>query len=119
LKAEALYLADRTSEALEAISEAEGLVERFEVRWWSAELHRLRGVFLTAMGAKETEIEASFPGGDQHRKAAEVKFAIGARGDNIRRIPSPKSERIRRAGNTVTSLVAHPVGAPENFSIGR
>ena len=62
LKAEALYLADRTSDALEAISEAEGLVERFEVRWWSAELHRLRGVFLTAMGAKETEIEASFDG---------------------------------------------------------
>jgi hypothetical protein len=62
LKAEALYLGDRTSEALEAISEAEGLVERFEVRWWSAELQRLRGVFLTAMGAKETEIEASFRG---------------------------------------------------------
>jgi tetratricopeptide (TPR) repeat protein len=60
LKAEALYLADRTSEALEAISEADGLVERFEVRWWSAELQRLRGLFLTAMGAKETEIEASF-----------------------------------------------------------
>jgi serine/threonine protein kinase len=62
LEAEALYLADRTSEALEAIREAEGLVERFEVRWWSAELQRLRGVFLTAMGAKETEIEVSFRG---------------------------------------------------------
>ena len=32
LKAEALHLADRTSEALEAISEAEALVERFEER---------------------------------------------------------------------------------------
>jgi tetratricopeptide (TPR) repeat protein len=62
LKAEALYLADRTSEALEAISEAQGLVERFEVRWWSAELQRLRGVFVTAMGAKETEVEAWFRG---------------------------------------------------------
>ena len=30
LKAEALYLADRTSEALEAISEAEALAERSE-----------------------------------------------------------------------------------------
>ena len=38
LKSEALYLADRTSEALEAISEAEALVERFEDRHWSAEL---------------------------------------------------------------------------------
>jgi hypothetical protein len=41
LKAEALHLADRTSEALEAIREAEGFVEKFEVRWWYAELHRL------------------------------------------------------------------------------
>jgi serine/threonine protein kinase len=62
LKAEALYLADRTSEALEAITEAQRLVERFEVRWWSAELHRLRGVFLAALGANDAEIEASFRG---------------------------------------------------------
>jgi predicted ATPase len=59
LKAEALHLADRTSEALEAIKEAEALVERSEERWWCAELHRLRGVFLTAAGADETQIEAS------------------------------------------------------------
>jgi predicted ATPase len=60
LKAEALYLARRTSKALEAISEAQALAERFEGRWWCAELHRLRGVFLTAMGADEAQIEASF-----------------------------------------------------------
>ena len=60
LKAEALHLARRTSEGLEAISEAEALVARTEERWWSAELHRLRAVFLTAMGADETQIEASF-----------------------------------------------------------
>ena len=60
LKAEALHLADRTSEALEAIREAEALVESSEERWWCAELYRLRGVFLTAMGADETQIEASF-----------------------------------------------------------
>jgi hypothetical protein len=60
LKAEALHLADRTSEALEAIKGAETLAERFEERWCCAELHRLRGVFLAAMGADETEIEASF-----------------------------------------------------------
>jgi hypothetical protein len=53
LKAEALYLAYRTSEALEATSEAEALVERFEDRHWCAELHRLRGVFLTTMGGDE------------------------------------------------------------------
>jgi predicted ATPase len=59
-KAEGLYLADRTSEALEALKEAEALVDKSEERWWCAELHRLRGVFLTAMGADEIQIEASF-----------------------------------------------------------
>jgi tetratricopeptide (TPR) repeat protein len=59
-KAEALYLADRTSEALEAIREAEALAERFENRDFCAELHRLRGVFLAAVGAEEAQIEASF-----------------------------------------------------------
>jgi serine/threonine protein kinase/tetratricopeptide (TPR) repeat protein len=60
LKAEALHLAGRVSEALEAIREAEALVERFEERWWDAELHRLRGIFLAALGAEESQIEASF-----------------------------------------------------------
>jgi hypothetical protein len=60
LKAEALHLADRTSEALEAIREAEELVERSGERLWRADLHRLRGVLLTAIGADETQIEASF-----------------------------------------------------------
>jgi predicted ATPase len=60
LKAEALYLANRTREALEAIDEAEAIAERSEERDWSAELHRLRGVFLAATGADETHIEASF-----------------------------------------------------------
>ena len=60
LEAEALHFGDRTSDALEAITEAEALIERFKNRYWSAELHRLRGVFLTAMGAEETQIEAAF-----------------------------------------------------------
>jgi tetratricopeptide (TPR) repeat protein len=60
LKAEALYLADRTSEALEALNEAEAFAERSEERWWSAELCRLRGVFLAVMGGDPTQIEASF-----------------------------------------------------------
>jgi predicted ATPase len=60
LKAEALYLADRTVEALETIKEAQVAAERSEARFWCAELHRLRGVFLTALGADETHIEASF-----------------------------------------------------------
>ena len=59
-KAEALHLADRTSEALEAITEAEVLAERFEQRYWCAELRRLRGVFLATLGAEESQIEDSF-----------------------------------------------------------
>ena len=59
LKAEALYLSDRASEALEAIKEAEAL-ERTGERHWRAEHHRLRGVLLAAMGAEENQIEASF-----------------------------------------------------------
>jgi tetratricopeptide (TPR) repeat protein len=60
LKAGALHLADRTSEALEAINEAEALAERFEHRSVLSGMHRLRGVFLAALGADEMEIEASF-----------------------------------------------------------
>jgi predicted ATPase len=60
LKAEALYLADRTTEALEVLNEAEALAERFDQSFWCAELHRLRGGCLAAMGADEARIEASF-----------------------------------------------------------
>ena len=60
LKAEALHLANRSAKALKAIGEAQALAEQSEERWWSAELHRLRGVFLAAVGAEENQIEASF-----------------------------------------------------------
>ena len=60
VKAEALHLANRTSEALEAIKEAEALAQRTEERECFAELYRLRGVLLAAMGDDETQIEASF-----------------------------------------------------------
>jgi predicted ATPase len=60
LKAEALHIAGRSSEALAAIREAEALVEIFEGRWWCAELHRLRGVFLATLGAEKAQIETSF-----------------------------------------------------------
>ncbi len=59
LKAEALYLAGRTSEALEAINEAVAVAQKTGERFWRAELHRLRGVFLTALGAEEAQIDAS------------------------------------------------------------
>jgi hypothetical protein len=55
-----LYVAKRTSEAREAIKEAEALTRKTEERFWRAELHRLRGVFLATLGANETQIETSF-----------------------------------------------------------
>jgi serine/threonine protein kinase/predicted ATPase len=60
LKAEALRLAGHTREALETITEAVELVERFGERLWHADVHRLCGVVLAAMGADEAQIENSF-----------------------------------------------------------
>ena len=60
LKAEALHLADRTSEALEAINEAKALAESIELRYSFSTIHRLRGVFLVNLGGEETQIEATF-----------------------------------------------------------
>ena len=51
LKPESLMWADRTSEALEAIKEAAALAERLEISGGMPKLHRLRGVFLTTVGA--------------------------------------------------------------------
>ena len=59
LKSEALCAANRTSEALEAVEEGEAVAQKCGARCWSAELHRLRAVFLAAVGADETKIEAS------------------------------------------------------------
>ena len=60
LKSEALHLAKRTSEALAALEEAETLAQRTEERECFAELHRLRGVFLTSLGADEAQIDGAF-----------------------------------------------------------
>jgi hypothetical protein len=87
LKAEALHLADRTSEALETIKEAEKMGERFEKRERSAELHPLRGVFLTAMGAEQTKIEASFP----PRRASVLRSMVPAVRSSTGLSPIPAS----------------------------
>jgi hypothetical protein len=60
VKAEALYLGDRIPEALEALKQSEALAERSAERWWCAELHRLRALFLIGLSADEIQIEASF-----------------------------------------------------------
>jgi hypothetical protein len=100
LKAEALHLADRTSEALETIKQAENMGERFQKRERSAELHPLRGVFLTAMGAEQTKIEA-FPHSDQNRKGAEVGFPRETRRSNLRGVPASKKQAGQKGGDCV------------------
>jgi serine/threonine protein kinase/tetratricopeptide (TPR) repeat protein len=60
LKAEALHLAGLTLKSLETLTEAEEVIQRSEERYWSAELYRLRGVFLAAIGSDKNQIESSF-----------------------------------------------------------
>jgi len=60
LKAEALQVVERIPEALETILEAEALADTSGEHWWRAELYRLRGIFLAAVGAEKMQIEASF-----------------------------------------------------------
>jgi hypothetical protein len=60
LKAEALHLASRTSEALAAIAVAVAVAQRTEERESFAELHRLRGVLLANLGRDAVQIETSF-----------------------------------------------------------
>ena len=60
LKAEALALADRFRESLEIVSEAQRLADASGECWWLAELYRLRGVFLKAVGADEVKIGKAF-----------------------------------------------------------
>jgi hypothetical protein len=60
LKAQALYLANRTLEALEVIKEADALIEKYGEYHMRSGLHRLRGLLLAAIGGEESQIEASF-----------------------------------------------------------
>ena len=83
------------------------MVERSEERWWCAELHRLRGVFLAALGADETQIEASFC--EAIRIAREQKSISldETRRSNLRGIPPPKSEWVRRTWISTTPLLTY------------
>jgi Protein kinase domain/NACHT domain len=106
LKAEALQLADRTFEALEAIREAEGLVERSEERLWHADLHRLRGVLLAAMAADDTQIEASFCEAI-HAAKEQKSISLTKRAEALTQNTVAKSENVRSVLPTA-SLLTHP-----------
>jgi hypothetical protein len=69
----------RTSEALEAINEAIPIAERFEYRASHGVLHRLRGVFLAAIGGAESQIEGSFCEAIRIAKEQKCDFATETR----------------------------------------
>jgi DNA-binding NtrC family response regulator/predicted ATPase len=83
LLAEAHGRAGQPSEGFAALAEALAAAEKSEERWWEAELHRLRGMFLVA-GAAETdkappvEAEACF------QTALEIARRQGARSVELR-----------------------------------
>jgi hypothetical protein len=60
VQAQRYHRSRKCTKAAAEPKEAEALADKFEIRWWCAELRRLRAVFLTALGAEETEIEPSF-----------------------------------------------------------
>ncbi|HYY28400.1 MAG TPA: hypothetical protein VE860_10670, partial [Chthoniobacterales bacterium] len=100
LKAEALHLGNRNSEALEVIREAVALGERSEERWWHAELYRLRGVFLAAIGADENQIEASF--------CAAIKIARGQKSVSLAtRAEASYTEFLRQKAYAVCGSRGH------------
>jgi hypothetical protein len=68
LKAEALHFADRTSEALEMLNEAIALIEASGALCWSAPFYRLRGVFLSKLGADELKLRKRSAGQSGPRK---------------------------------------------------
>jgi serine/threonine protein kinase/tetratricopeptide (TPR) repeat protein len=93
LKAEALYLAGRTPEALKEIEMAEILAEKYEVRAWCAEQRRLRAVFLAAMGADATHIEAAF--------CAAVRTALGQKSISLaKRAEASYAEYLRQKASS-------------------
>jgi serine/threonine protein kinase len=60
LKAEILHLGNHAPEALQALREAEAFVESTGGRYICSDLHRLRGIFLSAAGGEDIQINTSF-----------------------------------------------------------
>ena len=88
LKAEALYFADRTSEALETIDEAEAVAQSVEQRVLDSTIHGLRGVFFANLGVDETQIEASF--------CAAIRIARGQKSVSLEKRAEATYEEYRR-----------------------
>jgi hypothetical protein len=102
LKAEALHLSDRTREALETLTKAETFVQRYAERSWLAELQRLRGVFLAAIGADEAKVEDSF--------SAAIRIANGQKSISLVKRAEATLAEYRRLRSE--SIGRHGIGLP-------
>jgi len=100
LKSEALSYANRTSEAPRQFEEAEAVAERFEVRWWCAELHRLRGVFLAALVLARPRLRLRSAKPLESQKSKKSISLARARGSNTTQNTTAK-RRAPLGGNEV------------------
>jgi len=82
LLAEASATVGQAAEGLEALAEALAILAESGVRWWEAELHRLRGELQQHTGAQPGEAEACFQQAlavarRQQAKSLELRAAMG------------------------------------------
>jgi hypothetical protein len=91
--------------ALEVINEAEALPGRIGHRNALSEMHRLRGMFLVALGVDENQIEASFCEAVRIARGQKSISNGDTRTSNLCRIPPPQCERVRRTRIPTNSLV--------------
>jgi hypothetical protein len=96
---------DRDEEALEAIKQAEVLSEKFEERWWCAELHRLRAVFLKAIGAEANQIEVSFCEAIRIARDQKSSSLTTRSEDTFAEYRRQKPDSVRRTGVPTTSFL--------------
>ena len=107
----------RASEALEAITDAEALVDRYEQRWCSAELRGLRGILLAALGAESCQVEATFSEAIQTAKQQKSAVLLKRAKTSCSRYHRQRREH-SRSGNSPAlawgSLCARPAMARLN-----
>jgi predicted ATPase len=74
MEVELLWHLERYSEALQSSQEAQELIEQKDIRFCEAELHRLRGTVLIALGRPDGEIEACFERAVMTARGQSAKF---------------------------------------------
>ena len=105
LKAEALHLADRTAEALDAIREGGSAGRRIRRAVVVCRAVPASRRVSDGCGCGRNQIESVIFRSHQDRKGSEVDFTGGTRRSHLHGITSPKSERVRRTWIPTPSLL--------------